>query len=78
LKKVYRDFEFLKETKTTQVIYILVLSRDRVTIYGVALVIGFIEHFDTARDYTLQFTITHTHTHTHTSVHSHIFTVVAW
>jgi hypothetical protein len=28
--------------------------------------IGFIGLFDTARDYTLQFTITHTHTHTHT------------
>jgi hypothetical protein len=38
---------------------------------------GFIGLFDTARDYTLQFTITHTHahthTHTHTGVHSHIF-----
>jgi hypothetical protein len=33
----------------------------------------FIAHFDTARDYTLQFTITHTHT----SVHSHVFTADA-
>jgi hypothetical protein len=31
---------------------------------------GFIGLFDTARDYTLQFTITHTQT----SVHSHVFT----
>jgi hypothetical protein len=28
---------------------------------GFGLVIGFIEFFDTARDYTLQFTIIHTH-----------------
>jgi hypothetical protein len=28
--------------------------------------------FDTARDYTLQFTVTHT------SVHSQVITVVAW
>jgi hypothetical protein len=32
----------------------------------------FIAHFDTARDYTLQFTITHT------NVHSNVFIVVAW
>jgi hypothetical protein len=36
--------------------------------------IGFIGFFDTARGYTLHFTITHTHTHTHTNVHSHVFT----
>jgi hypothetical protein len=34
----------------------------------------FIAHFDTAHDYTLQFTVTHTHT----SVHSHVFTAIAW
>jgi hypothetical protein len=34
------------------------------------LLIGFIAHFDTARDYTLQFTIRHTHI----SVHSNVFT----
>jgi hypothetical protein len=39
---------------------------------GFGLVTGFIVHFDTVRDYTLQFTITHT------SVHSHVFTTVAW
>jgi hypothetical protein len=50
--------------------------------------IGFIGHFDTARDYTLQFivkthTLTSVHsqfivkTHTLTSVHSLIFTAVA-
>jgi hypothetical protein len=33
---------------------------------------GFIEVFDTARDYTLQFGVAHTHTHT--SVHSHVIT----
>jgi hypothetical protein len=33
---------------------------------------GFIAHFDTARDYTLQLTITHT------SVHSYVSTAVAW
>jgi hypothetical protein len=33
---------------------------------------GFIGLFDTAHDYTLEFTITHT------SVHIHVFTVVAW
>jgi hypothetical protein len=32
----------------------------------------FIAHFDTARDYTLQFTITQT------SVHSHTLTAIAW
>jgi hypothetical protein len=32
--------------------------------------IGFIELFDTARDYNLQFTITHTHTHTSTLVYT--------
>jgi hypothetical protein len=32
--------------------------------------IGFIGPFDTAHDYTLQFTLTHTYT----SVHSHLFT----
>jgi hypothetical protein len=36
--------------------------------------ISFITHFDTSRDYTLQFTITHTYT----NVHNHVFTVVAW
>jgi hypothetical protein len=41
---------------------------------GFGLMIGFIEYFNTSRDYTLQFTVTHTHTHTHTSVHSHVFT----
>jgi hypothetical protein len=35
---------------------------------------GFIGLFNTARDYTLQFSITHTQTHTHASVHSHVFT----
>jgi hypothetical protein len=34
--------------------------------------IGFIELFDTARDYTLQFTVIHS------SVHSNVFTAVAW
>jgi hypothetical protein len=34
---------------------------------------GFIGPFDTARDYTLQFTVTHAHA----SVHSHVFTSVA-
>jgi hypothetical protein len=33
---------------------------------------GFIGLFDTARDYTLQFTIKHT------SVRSHVFTAFAW
>jgi hypothetical protein len=42
---------------------------------GFGLMTGFIELFDTARDYTLQLTITHTQ---HTSVHSHFFTAVAW
>jgi hypothetical protein len=32
--------------------------------------IGFIELFDTTRDYTLQFTITHTHA----CVHNHVYT----
>jgi hypothetical protein len=45
---------------------------------GFELMIRFIGLFDTARDYTLQFTVTHTHTHTHTNVHSHIFTTAAW
>jgi hypothetical protein len=36
---------------------------------GFGLIIGFIELFDTARDYR-HFTITHTHT----TVHSHVFT----
>jgi hypothetical protein len=40
------------------------------------LIIGFIEHFDTGRDYIVKFTITHTLAHT--SVHSHVFTAVAW
>jgi hypothetical protein len=42
---------------------------------GLGLMIGFVRLFDTASNYTLQFTITHahTHTHTHTSVHSHVF-----
>jgi hypothetical protein len=34
----------------------------------------FIAHFDSARDYTLQFTVTHSHT----SVYSQFFTAVAW
>jgi hypothetical protein len=34
---------------------------------GVGLVIGFIRHFDTVRDY-----------YTYTSVHSHVFAAVAW
>jgi hypothetical protein len=37
---------------------------------GFELMIGFTGLFDTARDYTLQFTIIYTHT----SVHSHVFT----
>jgi hypothetical protein len=32
---------------------------------GYGFMTGFIGLFDTARDYTLQFTITHTHTHMH-------------
>jgi hypothetical protein len=43
---------------------------------GFGLIIEFIGLFDTARNYTSQFTVTHTHTHT--SVHSHVFTAVAW
>jgi hypothetical protein len=35
-----------------------------VTIDSFGLMIEFMELFDTARDYALQFTITHTHTHT--------------
>jgi hypothetical protein len=35
--------------------------------------IRFIGPFDTAGDYTLQFTTTRTHTYTHISVHSHVF-----
>jgi hypothetical protein len=46
--------------------------------YGVWLEMGFglmtrcIAHFDTACDYTLQFTIKNT------SVHTHVFTAIAW
>jgi hypothetical protein len=40
------------------------------------LVIGFIEFFEKARDYTSQFTITHTHTHS--LVPSRVFNAVAW
>jgi hypothetical protein len=40
---------------------------------GFGFVIGFIGLFDTARDYTLHFTVKYTHT----SVPSHGFTVVA-
>jgi hypothetical protein len=38
------------------------------------MITGFIGHFDTARDYTVQFTITHTNT----SVHNYLFTAVVW
>jgi hypothetical protein len=56
-----------------------VLSRDGVTVDGFGIDKGFIEHFDTARDYPFQATVTHphTHTHTHTSVHSHVSLAVA-
>jgi hypothetical protein len=37
--------------------------------------IGFIGHFDTARDYIVQLTVTHTHTYTHTHTHTHVSTV---
>jgi hypothetical protein len=40
---------------------------------GFGLMTRFVAHFDTARDYTLQFTITHIYT----SVHSHVFTAIA-
>jgi hypothetical protein len=43
----------------------------QIHILGTGLVTGFIALFDTAREYTLQFTITHT------GVHSHVFTAVA-
>jgi hypothetical protein len=39
-----------------------------VTIDGFGLMTRFNAHFDTARDYTLQFTVTHARTHTHTLV----------
>jgi hypothetical protein len=45
-----------------------ILSCDLVTIDGFRLMTGFIALFDTARDYTLQYTVLHTHTHTHTPV----------
>jgi hypothetical protein len=41
---------------------------------GFGLIIGFIELFVTACDYTLQ----HSVIHTHTSVNSNFFTDVAW
>jgi hypothetical protein len=44
---------------------------------GFALIAGFIGLSDTARNYTLQFTITHTHTHTHTIIHIRIFTLAS-
>jgi hypothetical protein len=37
---------------------------------------GFTAHFDTARDYNLQFTVKHTHKHA--IVHSHVFIAVTW
>jgi hypothetical protein len=40
---------------------------------GFGLMTGFIAHFDTSCDYTLQLTV-----NTHTSVHSHVFIAVAW
>jgi hypothetical protein len=43
------------------------LSHARVTIEGFGLIIGYIRLFDTARVYTLQFTVLHTHTHTQVS-----------
>jgi hypothetical protein len=39
---------------------------------GFGLMTGFTAYLDTARNYTVQFTITHT------SVNSHVFTAVAW
>jgi hypothetical protein len=44
------------------------MSRDRVNVDGFWIVDRIYWTFDTAREYTLQFTITHTHTHTHTLV----------
>jgi hypothetical protein len=48
------------------------LSSDRLIIDGFWTGNRAIAHFDTARDYTLQFTVTHT------SIHSHVFTTVVW
>jgi hypothetical protein len=42
---------------------------------GFGWMTGFIGLFDTAHDYTLQFTVTHTHTHTHARTHTLVSTV---
>jgi hypothetical protein len=56
-----------------------ILSRVCVWLYtGFGLIIGFIGPFNTARDYTLQFTHTHIHTHTLVSTVPSSLAVARW
>jgi hypothetical protein len=77
---IHKSHQQLRQPVSDRMSY-KILSHHRVWLQtGFGLMTQFIAHFDTARDYTLQFTVMSTRAHTHTSIcsHSHIYIAAAW